>query len=201
MGIVLPEGIFNNPSLAYVREFCEDRARILAVVSLPQETFYSSGASVKASLLFLGKFTEKEQADYDKKRDMARKDIDAKYADEIAREIARLEAAIDAAKQAKDKDAKKQAEAELRDYHKRMDETKTREARALLKERFAYPIFLYEAEKVGITATGEPDANELYPNDRLPAGLMPEDTCLELYRRFRKNPKERLLAVNGGRDA
>jgi type I restriction enzyme M protein len=53
MGIVLPEGIFNNPSLAYVREFCEDRARILAVVSLPQETFYSAGASVKASLLFL----------------------------------------------------------------------------------------------------------------------------------------------------
>jgi type I restriction enzyme M protein len=39
MGIVLPEGIFNNPSLAYVREFCEDRARLLAVVSLPQETF------------------------------------------------------------------------------------------------------------------------------------------------------------------
>ena len=38
MGIVLPEGIFNNPSLAYVREFCEDRARVLAVVSLPQET-------------------------------------------------------------------------------------------------------------------------------------------------------------------
>ena len=28
MGIVLPEGVFNNPSLAYVREFCEDRAYI-----------------------------------------------------------------------------------------------------------------------------------------------------------------------------
>ena len=33
MGIVLPEGVFNNPSLAYVREFCEDRAFIRAVVS------------------------------------------------------------------------------------------------------------------------------------------------------------------------
>ena len=61
MGIVLPEGVFNNPSLAYVREFCEDRAFIRAVVSLPQETFYSSGASVKASLLFLQKFTVEEQ--------------------------------------------------------------------------------------------------------------------------------------------
>lgn len=201
MGIVLPEGIFNNPSLAYVREFCEDRARILAVVSLPQETFYSSGASVKASLLFLGKFTEKEQADYDKKRDAARKEIDANYADEIATETARLEASIEAVKQAKDKDARKQAEAELRDYRRRMDETKTRDARALLKERFDYPIFLYEAEKVGITATGEPDANELYPNERLPAGLKPEDTCRELYRRFRKNPNAFLLSANGGGDA
>lgn len=68
MGIVLPEGIFNNPSLAYVREFCEDRARLLAVVSLPREVFFSSGASVKASLLFLRKFTDEEHADFEKKR-------------------------------------------------------------------------------------------------------------------------------------
>jgi len=59
--IVLPEGIFNNPSLAYVREYCEDRAFIRAVVSLPHETFFSSGASIKASLLFMQKFTEKKR--------------------------------------------------------------------------------------------------------------------------------------------
>jgi type I restriction enzyme M protein len=198
---VLPEGIFNNPSLAYVREFCEDRARILAVVSLPQETFYSSGASVKASLLFLGKFTEKEQTDHDKKRCAAKKEIDAEYADEIATETARLEAAIEAAKETKDKYARKQAEADLRNYLRSADDTKTREARSLLKERFDYPIFLYEAEKVGITATGEPDANELYLNDRLPAGMKPEDTCMELYRRFRKNPKAFLLSAASGGDA
>ena len=34
LGIVLPEGIFNNPSLAYVREFCENRAFIRAVSQL-----------------------------------------------------------------------------------------------------------------------------------------------------------------------
>ena len=45
------------------------------------------------------------------------------------------------------------------------------EARGLLKERFDYPIFMYEAEKVGISATGEADQNELYPNDRQPPGL------------------------------
>ncbi len=109
MGIVLPEGIFNNPSLAYVREFCEDRARILAVVSLPQETFYSSGASVKASLLFLQRFTVVEQADFDEKLSAAKAEV---------------------------------------------------------------------------------DANELYPNDRTPTGMKPEDTCLKLYRRFCKNPVE-----------
>ncbi len=62
----------------------------------------------------------------------------------------------------------------------------TKETRALLKERFSYPIFMYAAEKVGITATGEPDYNELYPNDNVPPGL--EKTCLELYQEFRNNP-------------
>jgi type I restriction enzyme M protein len=188
LGIVLPEGIFNNPSLAYVREFCEDRARILAVVSLPQETFMSSGASVKASLLFVQKFSDKEQADFNARQVAARREIEVRHAAEIAAETDRLEAAIKSAKAAKDADGRKAAQTELREYLKRMDETKTREARALLKERFDYPIFLYEAEKVGINATGEPDVNELYPNDRMPTDMQPEATCLELYRRFQSDP-------------
>jgi len=55
LGIVLPEGVFNNTNglNVRVREFVENRARINAVVSLPAETFKSSGADVKASLLFL----------------------------------------------------------------------------------------------------------------------------------------------------
>jgi type I restriction enzyme M protein len=196
MGIVLPEGIFNNPSLAYVREFCEDRARVLAVVSLPQETFYSSGASVKASLLFLGKFTEEEQTDFAENRGTAHAEVAAKYADEIAAETARLQAEIEAAKAKKDRDAAKAAARRLADYLAKMEETKTREARSLLKERFDYPIFLYEAEKVGITATGEPDANELYPNPNMPAGMKPEDTCFELYQRFLADPQA--FALTGG---
>lgn len=66
LGMVLPEGIYNNPSLQYVRQFCEDRAYIKAVVSLPQGTFLSSGASVKGSLLFMQKYTEKQKAEFDK---------------------------------------------------------------------------------------------------------------------------------------
>jgi type I restriction enzyme M protein len=194
MGIVLPEGIFNNPSLAYVREFCEDRARVLAVVSLPQETFYSSGASVKASLLFMARYTEEEAGDFAAKRDAARAEIETKYAAEVAAETARLQTEIEKAKAAKNRDEHKAAARQLADYLAKMEETKTREARALLKDQFDYPVFLYEAEKVGITATGEPDANELYPNDNLPAGLKPEDTCLEVYRRFLGNPQAFVLA-------
>ena len=98
LGIVLPEGIYNNPSLAYVREFTEDRAFLRAVVSLPQETFISSGASVKCSLLFLQKFTEEEQQRFEEIHAATKHKIEAKYADEVVAEKARLEAAIQQAK-------------------------------------------------------------------------------------------------------
>jgi len=68
----------------------------------------------------------------------------------------------------------------------------TKETRALLKERFPYPIFLYEAEKVGINATGEQDQNELVPNDNQPPDIT--KTCLDLYQEFRHNPKPFFLA-------
>lgn len=187
LGIVLPEGVLNNPSLAYVREFCEDRAFILAVVSLPQETFYSSQASVKASLLFMQKFNEKEKAELNGIKNIAEANVDAKYALEIEAETARLQEDIDKAKELNIKAAVQDARKELRDYLKRMETMKKAEVRALVKERFPYPIFLYEAEKVGITATGEDDHNELYPNKNVPPGI--DKTCLELYKEFRNNPE------------
>jgi type I restriction enzyme M protein len=191
LGIVLPEGIFNNPSLAYVREFCENRAFIRAVVSLPQEAFFSSGASVKASLLFMQKFTEPEQIDFDVKQAAASAEVKAKYAAAIAAETTRIETAISAAKEARDAEGKKALQKELSDYQKRMAEIITRETRALLKERFPYPIFLYDAQKVGITATGEQDQNELVPNDNQPPDIA--KTCLELYQEFCRDPKPFLL--------
>lgn len=81
---------------------------------------------------------------------------------------------------------------ELADYQKRIAETIATETRVLLKERFLYPIFLYEAEKVGITTTGDADQNELFPNDNQPRDL--SKTCLELYREFRRDPKGFFLA-------
>ncbi len=91
MGIVLPEGIFNNPSLARVREFTEDQAFLRAVVSLPPETFVSSGASVKCSLLFLQKFTASEERVFRIRRKACRKVTNGKYKPEIEAETSRLE--------------------------------------------------------------------------------------------------------------
>jgi hypothetical protein len=82
--------------------------------------------------------------------------------------LAQREAAIEAAKTAGDRDARKEREKELNEYRRAMAEKIASESRALLKQRFNYPVFLYEAEHVGITATGEPDGNELYPNDHQP---------------------------------
>ena len=187
LGIVLPEGIFNNPSLVYVREFIEDRAFLRAVVSLPQETFISSGASVKCSLLFLQRFTEEEQQCFDNTYTVAKAEVVAMYADEIRTEQVRLETAIEKAKQAKDSDQRKVLQKELKDYLKEMETRQVAETRKLLKERFDYPIFMYEADKVGISAIGEEDENELYPNPKQPNSCT--KTCIEWYREFLADPQ------------
>jgi type I restriction enzyme M protein len=60
MAIVLPNGMFENPSLEYLRFFIKQKARVLAVVNLPQETFIPFGTGVKTSILFLQKETVKD---------------------------------------------------------------------------------------------------------------------------------------------
>jgi type I restriction enzyme M protein len=54
MGIVLPEGIFGNPSDRYVWEFLKENTTIKGVVSLAQEAFQPS-THTKTSVLFLEK--------------------------------------------------------------------------------------------------------------------------------------------------
>lgn len=60
MAIVLPDGILTNSTLEYVRQWIMDHARILAVVSLPRETFIPYGTGTKASVLFIQKLPEEE---------------------------------------------------------------------------------------------------------------------------------------------
>mgnify|MGYP000968376007 FL=1 len=79
MGIVLPDGNLNNPSLAWLRRWAEGRAKLLAVVSLPEETFRSSNATVKASLVFLRKFTEAEATQWEADWAQAHAELDAGF--------------------------------------------------------------------------------------------------------------------------
>jgi len=64
MGIVLPNGNFENPSLEYLRYYIKLKAKILAIVNLPQETFIPFGTGVKTSLLFLEKDTPNKIKQY-----------------------------------------------------------------------------------------------------------------------------------------
>ncbi len=186
LAVVLPEGIFNNPSLENVRHHCEGRALLLAVVSLPADTFLSSGATVKCSLLFARKFTEAEAREYAAATEAARAERTAHHAPARARERARLDDLIEEAQATKQRDELKLLRAERAAYEKRLDALIEREARPLVKQRLDYPVFLYEAERVGISATGEPDLNELYPNA---TPLRPgEPTALELYQQFAQDP-------------
>lgn len=82
MGIVLPDGNLNNPSLSWLRRYAEGRAKLLAVVSLPEETFRSSDATVKASLVFMTKFTADEAASWEAAWEQARDELDPTFNDQ-----------------------------------------------------------------------------------------------------------------------
>lgn len=79
LGIVLPDGNLNNPSLSWLRRWAEGKAKLLAVVSLPEETFKSAAASVKASLVFLRKFTAEDIAAWESVWRAAHDKLDAGF--------------------------------------------------------------------------------------------------------------------------
>lgn len=59
LAIVLPQGVFNNTNMKYVRNYLFDKARILAVVGLHVNTF-KPHTGTKTSVLFLQKWGEGE---------------------------------------------------------------------------------------------------------------------------------------------
>src|SRR5713226_4663969 len=60
MAVVLPQGKFNNATLAYIREWILRHARLMAVVGLHLNTF-KPHTGTKTSILFLQKYTEDER--------------------------------------------------------------------------------------------------------------------------------------------
>jgi type I restriction enzyme M protein len=65
MAIVLPQGVFNNTNMEWIREWLFDKARILAVVGLEGNTFKlpapAKGTGTKTSVLFLQKWDDGEK--------------------------------------------------------------------------------------------------------------------------------------------
>mgnify|MGYP001603823551 CR=1 FL=1 len=60
MAIVLPQGVLNNTSMQYIREWLFDKARILAVIGLHGNTF-KPHTGTKTSVLFLQKWNKNEK--------------------------------------------------------------------------------------------------------------------------------------------
>jgi len=66
MGIVLPESVFGNPTYEYVIAYIRSRAKVIGVVSMPEELFKTSGKGgthCKTCILFMEKTIPEE--DYD----------------------------------------------------------------------------------------------------------------------------------------
>ena len=61
LGIVLPEGVFGNPSDRYIWEYVTSVCSVTGIVSLPQETFQPS-THTKTSVLFLEKTTKRHNS-------------------------------------------------------------------------------------------------------------------------------------------
>lgn len=211
LGIVLPEGIFNNSSMEFLRDFVEGRARIEAVVSVPVDAFVASGATVKTSLLFLRKFTKDQAARWQQLAQKALADETMRRAPEVLSQeiIAKMPAPASAdyppsgkTKAAKDaaakalaaaKDAHRGAVAAARKRIKEIGSETEEQARRDMRKVARYPIFFYNAEKVGITSTGESDFNELYPNPKTPVGAT--STALEEFAKFKKQ-QEKFFTVD-----
>lgn len=161
LGIVLPEGVFNTPNAEYVRKFVEGRAFIRAVISLPQETFVSSKASVKCSILFIQKFDEDSLNKWNNLLENHQNTLRQNHKDDLER----LQEIISYRRQKGEKEAKfsaedkKQAKKELKELEEKIAKLAWQNAR----NDFNYPIFMAEAEAVGITSTGETGEN--IPNE------------------------------------
>jgi len=184
--------------MAGFREFVEGQSRIEAVVSVPVDTFVASGATVKTSLLFLRKFSELEAANWKRvseeeenaERARRKPELDAqKSILAIAKPKMAAFAPPSGASKSVAEAAALQFEAALKAHSQSVADAKKKIkeisgeivelARKSARARCSYPIFYYDAAKVGITSTGEADDNELFPNPRAKAG---EPTALELFR-------------------
>ena len=157
MGMVLPEGVLNTSNLQKIREYFEGKAKIILICSIPQDVFIAAGATVKPSLVFLKRFTEKEELQYLGAKTKAEKEIRQKYIGEI--KALQEKIAAEKAKKLKVKALILMAEKELKDIEKSIID----EAKPLIKEYFDYEIPIAMVEDAGITTTGAVSSGNQLP--------------------------------------
>ncbi|MFZ4774517.1 MAG: N-6 DNA methylase [Terrimicrobiaceae bacterium] len=169
MGIVLPEGFFNNPDEQEIRNWAEGRARVCLIVSIPPEVFASTGATVKTSLLFLCKFTGDEKEEWEKQSAKARAQAEARHADEKAILLAERDALktdkLPTQKKAlaDERSGRAARRREIDALLKKLDVTIATETRAAVKQSFDYEVPVAQVALAGLTATGGACENHLPP--------------------------------------
>lgn len=156
MGIVLPEGVLNNPNLQKIRDFVESKAKIILIVSIPQDVFMASGATVKPSLMFFKKFTEEEEKNYKEIKKIAREEVEKKYL--LEKEMINKKMSLKGNEAISSEEKK-----ELKKRLKEIEEQIENEIKAEIKNNFNYQIPIAEVEKAGISTTGAEIDNELKP--------------------------------------
>jgi len=178
LAIVLPDGVLTNSSLQYVRDWIEEKYRIVAVISMPQTAFTATGAGVKSSVLFLQKFelsmTEKirsikltAQAEIKKIHDYHATIV--KWEKEKAKRIKELDGYIniegfesfaDIKNSSGYKEWKDTVNAEYAEKISDLKEQLQDEYQQKKQEKLPdYPIFMALAEDIGYDATGKPTNN------------------------------------------
>ncbi|MBE6340600.1 MAG: N-6 DNA methylase [Bacteroidales bacterium] len=156
LGIVLPEGVLNNTNLQNVREYFEGRAKILLIVSIPQDVFMAAGATVKPSLMFFKRFTEEEQAQYNGIKVKAFAEVQEKYIEELT--------SIENDLAKRGKEALPAAEKKiLRARKKEIEAAIDQETKTLVKQRFDYVIPIADIKRAGINSIGIKIENDLEP--------------------------------------
>ncbi|MEM7496231.1 MAG: N-6 DNA methylase, partial [Myxococcota bacterium] len=63
LGVVVPDGILNNPGLAFLRNWLVHRSRVIASIDLPKETFGRNKGVNNPSVLIARKFTRRQVRD------------------------------------------------------------------------------------------------------------------------------------------
>ena len=177
LAIVIPDGILTNSSLQYVRDNLEELYRIVAVVSMPQTAFTSTGAGVKSSVLFLRKHKEKTSEKIAMQKEKLKEQLkkENKFTETVEKWEKEKNTAIrkleEEAKKKNPKASKKEISVIIQPDKSAAQTTFTNKMN-LLKEEITekyfatkqqtpddYPILMAIAEDIGYDATGRPTGN------------------------------------------